>query len=488
VVWLLWKNRLRFFTYFWSLCDVLILVLFFMMMCIHLTVYLQAAQQPYLAPETFADPEMFSPIGKLVNYLRGGVDTLACLGIVAWFRVLKYFTLVAIFHPFVRIIERTIYQLILFAGLLFLVLFGFAIAFHMGYGGQTDLFATLGGSFIACIVAPAGGVNFDPILQKGDILGAILVFMYVILIVFLLLSTFMAIVVDTYSVTNFQIHETMHLSSNSPSAVFWWTYFNALRNTKLVGKEKEEEKGSVEEQQILLSSLPEAISSRYLETKSRMLGLKGEAQDEMKWAQIEKDRAAGKIDDDVFPPLLGAPYNPQNTQGPRMLAIDDEMPPPPPGSPPRARFAGGDSLEYEEDLTSTMVDRVQLQRMLNEDEILREICDTDKAIDIVRRFRVDEADVDPYEAVAKLQQEVSRKIAELETMGAGPTVNELETLKTVSAELHHALTESQKEWRSELLSVMQMASLLSRSLVELTRKMEIVQTNHNTLGTMIPPR
>jgi hypothetical protein len=425
---------------------------------------------------------MFPPVGKLIEDMKWQIDTLAVLGIIAWFRVLKYFTLIPIFHPFVRIVERTIYQLILFAGLLFLVLFGFAVAFHMGYGGQTDLFATIGGSFIACIVAPAGGISFDPILKDGDLLGAILVFMYVILIVFLLLSTFMAIVVDTYSVTNFQIHEIMHLSSSSPSTIFWWTYWNALRSTKLVGKEKEEEKGTPEEQQILLSSLPEAVSSRYLETKQRMKALQLDAEDEIRWAQIEKDRAAGKIDDDVFPPLLGAPPN-QGTQGPRMLALDDEMPPPPPGDPPRTKHQ-----EFEQDLTSTMVDRVQLQRMLDEDEILREICDTDKAIDIVRRFRVDEADVDPYEAVAKLQQEVSKKIEELENMQTGPTIDELDTLKTVSAELHHALTESQKEWRSELLSVMQMASLLSRSLVELTRKMELVQKNHNTLTTMIPSR
>lgn len=487
VVWLIYRNGLRYFTYLWNFFDLVILTVFFVMMCIHLAVYLKAGDEPYLAPETFADPEMFCPIGRLVDDLKMGVDALAVLGLVAWFRVLKYFTLVAWFHPFVRVIERTIYQLILFAGLLFLVLFGFALAFHMGYGGQTDLFATIGGSFIACIVAPAGGINFDPILKNGDFLGAVLVFMYVILIVFLLLSTFMAIVVDTYSVTNFQIHETMHLSANTPSATFWWTYFNALRNTKLVGKEKEEEKGSNEEQQILLSSLPEAISSRYLETKARMLGIKAEAEYDMKQEQLRKDREAGRIDDDVLP-LMDPQPSAQNAQT-RMLAIDDEMPPPPMGSPPRQpRLTRGASLEYEEDLTSTHVDRVQLQRMLNEDEILREICDTDKAIDIVRRFRVDEADIDPYEAVAKLQQEVSKKIEELEKMQKGPTVDELDTLKTVSAELHHALTESQKEWRSELLSVMQMASLLSRSLVELTRKMEIVQKNHNNLTTMIPPR
>jgi hypothetical protein len=484
VVWLLWRNGRRFFTYFWGLFDLAILLFFFIMMMIHLSVYMTAAEEPYLAPETFADPEMFCPIGYLVQDMKLGVDTLACLGILVWFRVLKYFTLIPIFHPFVRIVERTIYQLILFAGLLGLVLFGFAVAFHMAYGGQTDLFATLRGSFIACIVAPAGGVNFDPVLKDGEFLGSLLVFMYVILIVFLLLSTFMAIVVDTYSVTTFQLHETMHLASNSPTSVFWWTYFNALRNTKLVGKESEEDKGKREEQDILLSSLPEAVSSRFLETKNRMVNLKTEAQDEIKWAQALKDLANGKIDEDVMP-LTGPTAT--NGPGPRMLAIDDEMPPPPPGAPPRPAPPPG-APPQEDELTTTHVSRVQLQRMLDEDEVLREICDTSKAIDIIRRFRVDEADIDPYEAVAKLQQEVAKKIAELESMESGPTFDELETLKTVSAELHHALTESQKEWRSELLSVMQMASLLSRSLVELTRKMELIQKNHNTFTSMLPPR
>lgn len=80
-------------------------------------------------------------------------------------------------------------------------------------------------------------------------------------------------------------------------------------------------------------------------------------------------------------------------------------------------------------------------------------------------------------------------IAEIEGMpGHHLTFDELETLKVVSGELHSALTESQREWRTELLSVMQMASLLSKALVDLTRKMEQVQLNHNTLTSLIQPR
>jgi hypothetical protein len=488
-IWLIWKNRLRFFTFFWGWCDLLILELFFDYMMVKLTVYTKRASHPYMGPETLADPEMFYPVGHLVSDMQLGTDFLAILGLVAWFRVLKYFTLISTFHPFVKVIERTVYQLILFAGLLFIVVFGFAVAFHISYGGTTDLFSTLLGSFIACIVAPAGGVDFSPVLQSGDFLGALLLFMYVILIVFLLISTFMAIVVDTYSVTFFQIKEVMGLDPHTPSGVFWWTYFNALRNTKLVGKETEDEKGKLDEQQILLSSLPEAISRRFQETKHKMLALKADAEAEIQQKNLEKLRAAGKIDDDVFPdePQTGllAIQDNHNGKGPKNLPVDEVEFIAPPAGPGPSRFT---SLLSETDM-ETKVDRVQLQRMLNEDEIFREICDTSAAIDIVRRFQVENCDADPYEAVEKLQHEVAKKIAEMESMpGHRLSFDELETLKAVSAELHHALTESQKEWRSELLSVMQMASLLSKSLVELTRKMEAVQSNHNQLTTMLPRR
>lgn len=492
--WLIKQNGKRFFTYFWALCDMMILGIFITLSFIYMNIFSKAAYEPYLAPDTIGDPEMFFPIGHLVPDLELSTEILAVHGLVAWFKVLKYFTLISTFHPFVRIVENTIRQLLLFAGLLFIVLFGFAVAFHAGFGGETDIFSTLRGSFVACIVAPAGGINFDPILKDGTVLGALLVFMYVIIIVFLLVTTFMAIVVDTYSVTTFQIREVMKLDKNTPSGVFWWTYFNALKNVKLVGKETEEDKGKPNEQDILISSLPEAISSRYIETKRRMEMLKFNSEEEIENNRLEKLRKEGKLDDDVFPTeTMPMPRGQtgqlalQDQSGPRMLALDDEMPPPPPGVPP------SDSIppEYQDDETGhpAKVSRVQLQRMMDEDPILREICDTEKAIDIMRRFQVDTADIDPYEAVANLQHRVAQMIAELEGQpGHNLTFDELETLKTVSSELHSALTESQREWRTELLSVMQMASLLSKALVDLTRKMEQVQLNHNQLTSMIQPR
>lgn len=483
VCFMIYKNGKKWFTYFWGIVDMIILLLFFLLMCVYTAIFTKAAYENNLEPETIADPELFFPLGYLVADLQLSTDILAMLGLAAWFKVLKYFTLISTFHPFVRIVETTIRQLLLFAGLLFVVLFGFAVAFHVGFGGENDIFSTLAGSFVAVIVAPAGGVDFDPVLRDGTALGAVLVFLYVVLIVFLLITTFMAIVVDSYSVITFQVKEIMRLDKNTPSGVFWWTYFNSMRNVKLVGKESEEDKGKPHEQEIGIMCLPEAISSRFLETFKRMKELKLNSEEEIEANRIEKLRAAGKIDDDVLPPPTGHLALQDHGSSKGMMALTDEMPMPPSGAVPMAagRFADDGVLDER-------VKRVQLQRMLDEDEILREICTADRAIDVMRRFQVDMADTDPFEAVADLQNRVTAMIADIEgNPNHNLTFDELETLKVVSAELHGALTESQREWRTELLSVMQMASLLSKALVDLTRKMEQVQLNHNTLTSLIQP-
>mmetsp|Transcript_140544 Transcript_140544/g.262162 ORF Transcript_140544/g.262162 Transcript_140544/m.262162 type:complete len:871 (+) Transcript_140544:150-2762(+) len=499
------QNGLKFFTYFWGICDLIILTLFVILICVNIAIFAKASGEPNLAPEVIGDPEMFFPIGVLVPDLELATDILAVLGLFAWLKILKYFALIGFFQAFVRVVERSVGQLLKFAGLLFIVLFGFAVAFHMLYSpdlaraeaqrtgedfdraGNYGLFSTLGGAFVACIVAPAGGVNFDSILARGDFFGAVLVFMYIVLTVFLLLKTFMAIVVDTYSVITYEMGEVKRVSPHNPTLIFLWTYFNALKNVKLVGRETEEDKGDPHEQQIVLSSLPEAISERYKAKKREMLDLRDSAQ-----SQIDQEKMFNLIR------ATGLPLPPPTTSnavgfpelkaiegGPQMLPLEDvkngngngggSNPPPPPPPP-----AADDAEDPHQ-----MVNRVQLQRMLDEDPELREICQTTKAIDIVRRFRVDQSSVDPYEAVARLQAAVAKELQGLEEKGMHLQFDEIETLRTVSSELHNALTESQKEWRSELLSVMQMASLLSKALIELTRKLEQVQRNHNALDNRV---
>lgn len=496
-IYLIYKNGFRFFAYFWSWCDLLILLFFAVWLGITASIWAWTEEEPNLQPEVIADPELLFPVGKVVGLLDTQAAFLAALGLVSWLKIIKYFSLVDMFHAFVRVIERCIVNLLCFTGLLFVVLFGFAVAFHIAYGDENNLFFTMKGSFVAVMVAPAGGVDFSPVFDRDDMLGPVLIFAYIIVIILLLLNTFMAICVDTYSVCAFEIGEVYRVMPEHPTSIFVWTYFNALKGTKLVGRETEEEKGADDEQGILLSSLPEPIQVKYMETRGRMQALLDSAERQilekklealMRNGALEPEEVAEKLrDHDQKKRALAI----KDAQGAKPLAITDSQPAP--GkignsmmSEDEIALLGGGMMDEEppapEDPTGITVNRVQLQRMLEEDFNLQEITGTNRAIDVVRRFRVDQSGVDPYEAVANLQAAVTAKLKDLQDRGVNLTFNETEMLKSVSQELHSSLTESQKEWRAELLTIMQMSNLLSSVLIDLTRKLETVQKNHNQLA------
>jgi hypothetical protein len=468
------KNGFRYFTYVWSIVDLAILLLFSIYVCTNIVIFTEAAWEPSLQPEIIADSEVFFPIGNVVSSLEAGNRALALLGLISWIKVLKYFSLSSTFHPLVRVLERCLVNLLKFAALFLIVLFGFAVALHISYGDETNLFSSVGGSFFAVIVAPAGGVQLQPIFDMDDFLGPVLIFTYIVVVFLLLLNTFMAICIETHTVATFEI--STHMSSKfpnlgHPAGIFLWTYWSALKGVKLVGKETLEEIGEADEQHIKLTSLPDDIQLRYTRTKSYMESLRDSVKKETETKKKQLMLAQGAVREQ--PESLALQDDPA---GPRALAIQDAAVSPPPMAVQNPPPPSGEP-------TGIMVRRVQLQRMLDDDPILVEICGTTRAIDVIRRFRVDQSEVDPYAVIADLQSNVARKLEELEEQGMNLSFDELETLRQVSTELHSALTESQREWRAELLTVMQTASLLSNSLIELTRKLEAIQINHNNFTT-----
>lgn len=460
-VFLIVKNGLRFFSYFWSYVDVIILLLYFILICAYMNVFGLAAREATFDPEVLGDPEMFFPLGKFCTNFEFGDNMLACVCLFAWLKVLKYFTLSRIFMGYVRAVERCIVNLIRFASLLFLVLFGFAVAFYLGYGTDNNIFGTLWGSLVAVICAPAGGVDLSPIIDADELLGAALLLIYIVVVFLLLLNVFMAVCVDTYSVCMYQLSQGMDEKSHpNPTVVFLYTYWSALFKTKLVGKETIDDRGTAKEQEIPLIALPEAVQIQYLQERRKMMGVVDGAES----AIAEEKRKA-------LQDILSSTTNSMGGEE------EDDVP-----LPPMALMNAQPVPPEEDDLQSIVVKRVQLQRMLEDFPVLVEICGTDKAVEVIRRFHVDLSGTDPYQAVEKLQASVAAKLKELDSRGMNLTFDEMEALKTVSSELHSALTESQKEWRGELLSVLQMSSLLSKALIDLTGQLAKVQYNHNELA------
>jgi len=495
--WIIYKNGMRFFYYFWSIVDVLGLLLNFILLIQKVDIFMEADKMPNLHPEVIQNPEMFYPIGNLIPTMEAVVGMQAMLGLITWLRVLKYLTLSRTFLPFVRVFEKCFVGLMLYSVLLCLVLFGFALAIYIGYGTQTGLYSTIWGTFVAVAVAPAGGVNFNVVLDKGDWVGPVIIFAYIILVVLLVLTTFNAIQVDQYSVTSYQINSVnrhkLPGAQGNPTIIFLWTYMCALKGVKLVGKETHEDVGEPDDQEVSLTSLPEPVAVKFWKTRRQMMKIKDAAIHEIEEIRQAKRREAGLLLAQVEAEQKEAHKKKMAQRLGADMAITD-------GDEDELVEYNPEEEEEEEDdenrmptnaeMAGIMVKRVQLQRMLEDDPAIVDVFETYKAVDVVKRFKVEAGegdDQDPFDVVARLQASVAKKLAELERMGAGLGFDEMETLKIMSQELHSALTETQKEWRGELLSILQMASLLSNALIELTKKLEQVQTNHTELAIMAAP-
>lgn len=475
---MIYKNGARFFTYFWSNVDLLSLVVWAWMLLLKIQIFQVADTLPNLTPDVISDPEMFYPIGTLVPNMELVMGLQALLGLITWLRVLKYLTLSRTFLPFVRVFERCFIALIKYSALLSVALFGFAVAIYIGFGTEAGIYNSIWSTFVAVAVAPAGGVDLGPVTDKNNSLVApIILFSYIIVVVLLVLTTFNAIQIDSYSVTTYELSTLKRHKApgagGDPTIIFIWTYLNALKGVKLVGKERNEDIGGPEDQIIALSSLPEPVATRYYRMKRKMEKIRDAALDRLEDLRRQKLIEAG----------IGLEQIEDTRRSGRRSS--------------QLALADGDGVPHQDDeddriptsseMATIIVNRVQLQRMLDEDPRLAEICSSDKAVDVVRRFRVDQTGDDPFEVVARLQASVAEKLNAIESIGTDLAFDEVETLRVMSQELHSALTESQKEWRAELLSVLQLASLLSNALIDLTKKIEQVQLNHTELAIRAAP-
>eukprot|EP00397_Hematodinium_sp_SG-2012_P013169 GEMP01013363.1.p1 GENE.GEMP01013363.1~~GEMP01013363.1.p1 ORF type:complete len:813 (+),score=100.45 GEMP01013363.1:141-2579(+) len=402
----LWQSGLRFFSYLWNLCDLLIIIIFIYHLAEQSNVYSAFRDEPSFLPETLGRPEIFAPFSKLIEPIRSRNNSLAFLCLFCWLRLVKYFTLLQSFRLLVRVLEKTVWDFFSFASLLMVIFGGFSIAFYVGFGNLAP-FSTLQSSFYSLFFMLARSTNISGLFESSW-LGEALFFAYLILVFFLLFNMFKAIVIDTFSIATLLNRNIPQ--GDSPLACFFVAYFNRLRGVSLVGSERKEDIGSPDEQFISTRLLPKPIADEWCTRHDDMLKI-----------------------------------------------IENEG--------------------YKVDWRKDVVSRVQLQRMIDESEQFATWLGTTKAIDVIRRFQVPELQ-NPYEEVAKLQEDVFLKINQLERSEKTLTFNDTDSLRMISMGLHDALTELQNQWRKELTSVLEVITTLSEGTKDICSKVEQVQTNH----------
>ena len=144
------------------------------------------------------------------------------------------------------------------------------------------------------------------------------------------------------------------------------------------------------------------------------------------------------------------------------------------------------AAEFDDFDKKGVTSRIQLQRLLDEDEALVQVLGTDRAIDVIRRFTIPEyrdSAEEAFDEIMVLQENIFTKLEEYDAQKGDANLEFgcIETLKLVTFGLHDALTEIQNQWRNELVFVLEQTNTLAGLLTDMTRKLEVVQTNHTSI-------
>ncbi|CAD7954356.1 unnamed protein product [Amoebophrya sp. A25] len=436
-VWMVYKNRMQYFFYAWNLVDVVIIVLFWIHLGVQFTTFFTVLNDTQFRPELLGLPEMFFSFSKLSPGLTATDGILSIIGLLAWLRTLKFFTLLDRFRVLTRTMERTFEDLAVFALLLATIIFGFSIAFWVGFYNREDVpeFQSLLSSMSTLFFMLARGVKLEFLFEDDHWLPRWLYVTYLIVVYFLLVNMFMAIVNDTYTLVTYSARHQgrRSFSQDSVTWCFLISYAAKLKGEVFIGgDELDEDRGHLKEQFIEVAALPDVVQKAWTVKREQIRALVQSKVETMgQSAEIQKLKA-----------------------------------------------------EFDDFDKKGVISRVQIQRLLDEDEVLVHILSTNKAIDVIRRFSVPEfrnSNDEAFHEITVLQENVFAKLEEFDGYDNRLEFGCIETLKLVSTGLQDALSEIQNQWRNELTSVLESTNHLASILTDMTRKMEKIQMNHTSI-------
>jgi len=144
------------------------------------------------------------------------------------------------------------------------------------------------------------------------------------------------------------------------------------------------------------------------------------------------------------------------------------------------------------------ISRMQLQRLMDEDNSMPLLLGETKAVKVIRKFRKklpDEDEDEPSEdegggdnghnPVKKTQAEVFGRIDELERVPPEVSVPKIPQVVAMTEEMSHALSEVQNQFRVQLTGIIEATANLFEHLVELTQGVDAVRNNHEEVLNIV---
>jgi hypothetical protein len=479
----IFQTLIHYFGYGWNLCDLAILSLYFTHQYFRIAAYWGITQQPTLGPEVIGHPEYFMPFSWVMGQLTYGNNVLSMLAIAMWVKPFKYLCMIGYFRMLARIMEQCVTKLATFSVMLVLVIFGFAMAFFVGFGTFDEMYAAPAGSFLVLFFLLLDGYSINERwFDAGkSALMPMVFFVYIVVIYFVLLNIFVAVVLDVYATsTENKFVCAKPVSEKNPMAVFIETYYNWKKGILLV-REKSEQNMRSEDLSIRLELLPGLVRRKWIEKKRKMQRIASEC-----FAGLElfpgeeslRERSSqSAISDWALPSSRLELAKMQNPSDAKVVSVYD--------IPPA-------QLQQE-------VSRSQLQRLMDEDETLPLLLGDKTAVAVIQRFKKNnpeshgnpEATLHEFPntvnagKVKGLQGQVFSRIDNLETIPPDEQVPEVPEISDLTEALSGVITEVRNQFRLQLTSIIEATAMLFEHLVDLTQGIDAVRANHEEVLALV---
>jgi len=137
----------------------------------------------------------FPPLGY---FARMEVNVSAVNFFIIYFKIFKYLENVPRMNTILKTLSAAVVDIALFLVLVIIVYFGFTCAFFICFGMQMYNFRTFGDSFGALSRMVLGDFDYPALVATNAIMTRILFYSFVLVVVFVVLSMFLALVSDAY--------------------------------------------------------------------------------------------------------------------------------------------------------------------------------------------------------------------------------------------------------------------------------------------------
>ena len=179
----------------WNYFDLLNITLFLAVVSLRLKV-LDKFDDLGIIP---SDRSRFVNMQGVVFFDSTEKNILAANAFLLWFKVFKYTSFEPRMSMIARVCSRAFRPLLLYILMFSFVLFGFAQAGSLAFGADVAGFDTLGLSIYTILLATLGQLDFEALRHSNRVFGPLFYFVFVLLVYFVLLAMFLAIIDSAYN-------------------------------------------------------------------------------------------------------------------------------------------------------------------------------------------------------------------------------------------------------------------------------------------------